>query len=382
VSGRGPSRWTLQTRLTLGFAAVFTLAGAVVVLVAYLVVQDSLRSPVPAFAVDLAEHGLAGQVDASALESLREEVVAAFAQQRAQTLSTLLLQTTFALLGLMVLATILGWLLAGRTMRPLRQVTETASRVTGSSLHERIGLTEGSPEVQDLAASIDLMLARLDRSFDAQSRFVANASHELRTPLAIQRTLLEVETTDPTASADLQRVGGQLLRINERHERLVEDLLTLARGESPVLEDDRVDLADLVGHALDLLDHRGVEVSTDLRPAQVVGSAGLLDRLVLNLVGNALQHNVAGGWARVSTSSGPAGATLVVVNSGPVPAPHEVPALLRPFSRGRDRVGPGHGLGLSIAQAVVLGHGGTMALEPRSGGGLLVRVGLPAAPRA
>jgi signal transduction histidine kinase len=367
----------LQARLTLGFALVFTVAGAVVVLVAYLVVQDSLRSPVPGFAADLAEQGLGGQVDGAALEALRGQVAAAFELQRSQTLSTLLVQSTFALLAVMVLATIVGWLLAGRTLRPLRQVTETASRVTDSSLHQRIALTEGSREVRELAASIDLMLARLDRSFDAQSRFVANASHELRTPLAIQRTLLEVETTDPDASADLRRVGGQLLRINARHERLVDDLLTLARGESPVGEDDRVDLADLVGHGLAVLDHRSVQVSTTLHPAAVVGSAGLLDRLVLNLVGNALQHNVPGGWANVSTGSGPSGSVLEVANCGPVLAPHEVQGLLRPFSRGRDRVGPGHGLGLSIAQAVVVGHGGSMVLDPIPAGGLRVRVVLP-----
>jgi signal transduction histidine kinase len=206
---------------------------------------------------------------------------------------------------------------------------------------------------------------------------VANASHELRTPLAIQRTLLEVETTDPDASADLRRVGSQLLRINARHERLVDDLLTLARGESPVGEDDRVDLADLVGHGLPVLDHRSVQVSTTLHPAAVVGSAGLLDRLVLNLVGNALQHNVPGGWANVSTGSGPSGSVLEVANCGPVLAPHEVQGLLRPFSRGRDRVGPGHGLGLSIAQAVVVGHGGSMVLDPIPAGGLRVRVVLP-----
>ncbi len=392
-----PGSWSLRTRLTALFAAVFSIAGLAVVLVSYVVVDDSLDQPLPSVAAFGDRIPVTGQVT----QDVVDRIVAELERQRSATLTSLIIQSTVALVASIALATLVGWLLAGRALRPLEQITDTARQVSDTSLHQRVSLTEGPTEVRDLADSVDAMLARLDQSFDSQSRFVANASHELRTPLAVQRTLLEVEAGDPDASADLKRVSGLLLTINERHERLVDDLLTMTRGEKPVTETDRVDLADLVQHALAVIPHGGVTVSTELLPARTVGSAGLLDRLVVNLIGNAVQHNESGGWVQVTTvtadsadgdSTGlvgsrtpgtdvPAGlrAILTVSNSGPVVAEHEVAGLLQPFSRGRDRVGQGHGLGLSIAAAVVKSHRGELDITPRAEGGLAITVRLPAA---
>jgi signal transduction histidine kinase len=374
-----PGFWSLRTRLTVVFATVFTLAGIAVVAVSYVVVRDSLGSPGTRVATRIQGQIGSGVVPESGTSNDVVKVLnQEFLDQRSQALTSLLLQAGVALIATMALATLAGWLLAGRALRPLHRVTDTARRITDTSLHQRVGLSGGHDEVQELANSVDSMLARLDRSFDNQARFVANASHELRTPLAVQRTLLEVETTEPEASDDLRRVGGQLLRINERHERLVEDLLTLAQGEKPVTDTDSVDLADLVHHALTLVDHHSVTVTTKLASAPVTGSAGLLDRLVVNLVANAVQHNLeSGGWVHLSTSSKGGSSTLNVTNSGPVIAPHEVAGLLLAFSRGRDRVGAGHGLGLSIALAVVTSHRGQLSVAASLNGGLDITVTLP-----
>lgn len=375
MSALRPITWSLRTRLTWLFAVVFSIAGIGVVFVSYTVVNESLAQPLPSMAAFGDRLPVGG--------ALTQEVVAQIAdelqRQRAETLKSLVVQSAVALTGAIALATLVAWLLAGRALKPLLQITTTARQVSDTNLNQRVDLVDGPPEVRDLADSVDAMLARLDQSFDSQSRFVANASHELRTPITVQRTLLEVETTEPGASADLKRVGRTLLIINERHERLVEDLLTLAKGEKPVTDTDHINLADLVTHALILVPHDDVTVTTELTPAEAVGSAGLLDRLVVNLVGNAVQHNEPGGWVRVSTGSHDGMTMLSVSNSGPVVADHEVAGLLRPFSRGRDRVGSGHGLGLSIAAAVVRSHHGELVVTPRSEGGLDTTFLLPPA---
>lgn len=368
-----PSTWSLRTRLTALFAVVFAIAGLGVVFVSYFVVNDSLAQPLPS----LAAFGDRIPTSGPVTQEVVSQIVAELQRQRSATVTSLLVQSLVALATSVALATLVGWLLAGRALQPLAQITATAASVSDTNLNQRVALTKGPQEVRDLADSVDAMLTRLDQSFDSQARFVANASHELRTPLAVQRTLLEVETTEPGASPDLRRVGHTLLAINERHERLVEDLLTLARGEKPVTETDRVDLADLAEHAVSLVPHEHVTVTTELAPAVTVGSAGLLDRLVVNLVGNAVQHNEAGGWVAVATVTESGRAILRVTNSGPVVADHEIPGLLQPFSRGRDRVGPGHGLGLSIAAAVVKGHHGELTVAALPEGGLSVTVRLP-----
>ena len=376
MSAWAPGKWSLRTRLTLLFAVVFSIAGLAVVFVSYTVVNDSLGQPLPSMAAFGDRLSVNGQLTQEVVAQIADELQ----RQRSATLKSLVVQSAVALTAAIALATLVGWLLAGRALKPLQQITTTATQVSDTNLNQRVDLVSGPPEVLELAESVDAMLTRLDRSFDSQSRFVANASHELRTPIAVQRTLLEVETTEPGASDDLKRVGRTLLTINERHERLVEDLLTLAQGEKPVTDTDQVDLADLVAHALLVVPHGDVTVSTELTAANTVGSAGLLDRLVVNLVGNAVQHNEPGGWVRISTGHQEGRTLLSVSNSGPVVADHEVAGLMRPFSRGRDRVGRGHGLGLSIAAAVVTSHHGELEVAPRPDGGLQVTVLLPAAP--
>lgn len=372
-----PSYWTLRARLTVTFAAVFTLAGMVVLAVSYAVVSASLTGPGPGLRSPQPRPSGSDQPDAETFAEVARLISEEWDRQRAATLTSLLAQSGIALILTMALATIAGWLIAGRTLRRLALVTQTAKNVTDATLHQRVGLEGGHDEVQELADSVDQMLARLDRSFDSQSRFVANASHELRTPLAVERTLLEVEIGEPDASDDLKRVGMQLLRINERHARMLDDLLTMASTDVPLADLETVDLAELVTHALSITPVGGVEITTDLSTAITQGSPGLLDRLVLNLVGNAVQHNQPDGWIQIRTYQQPGAAILEISNSGPVIPTHDVSALLMPFSRGRDRVGAGHGLGLSIVGSVVQRHHGTWTFSPRTDGGVDIVVSLP-----
>jgi signal transduction histidine kinase len=309
----------------------------------------------------------------------------AFAKQvqidlRDQTLGSLVRRGTLALGGVAVAGVWLGWLAAGRTLRPLKQITGTARRVADRSLHERIALGGPRDELRELADTFDDMLERLDRSFDGQRRFVANASHELRTPLAINRTLLEVAMGQPDAPPQLRQLGTTLLEVNARHERLIDGLLTMARSEQAVVDPVPVDLADVAGNVLDQTRAPGVEMRHELLPAPTSGDPVLLERLTQNLVDNAVRYNATGGWVQVTCTHEGASTRLSVTNTGPVVRAYEVPGLFEPFRRLSDRVGSarGTGLGLSIVRSVARAHGGEVQATPRDGGGLVVQVTLPA----
>ena len=227
------------------------------------------------------------------------------------------------------------------------------------------------------------MLERLDRSFDGQRRFVANASHELRTPLTLNRTLIEVTLDDPEAPAATRQLGTTLLAVNQRHERLIDGLLTLASSEQGLGARERVDLAEVARHVLGSVDAHGraPQIETDLHPAGVNGDPVLLERLVSNLVDNAMRYNLPeAGYVGVRTGVVDGRAELVVDNTGPLIAGYDIPGLFEPFRRLPDtdrQAGQGTGLGLSIVKAVARAHGGQVTAAPRDGGGLSVTVRLP-----
>lgn len=301
------------------------------------------------------------------------------------------LQTGSVAFALVVAAAaVVSWVLVRRVLRPVHDVTETARRLSAESLDDRIGLTGPRDEVAELAATFDAMLDRLQAAFSAQQRFVANASHELRTPLAVLRTEIDVTLADPDADADeLRRMATVVRDATRRAEHLVSGLLLLARTEASTTAGpsvrERIDLADAVPAALSAVradaDARGLRVRTDTAAAPVVGESSLLERVVGNLVENAVRHNVDGGWVDVTTGSGAADTVVLrVASSGPTIDPTAVAGLFEPFRRGTDRVGAGSGLGLSIVRAVVTAHHGAVGAEPVAGGGLAVTVTLPAAP--
>ncbi|WP_438947940.1 sensor histidine kinase [Streptomyces durbertensis] len=385
-------RPTIRIRLTLLYGGMFLIAGMLLLAIIYLLaaraMQDGTTMPIQIIEgrvqatsdtclVPISEATTGSQLNDAVHECLR--------QQRAQALDSLLKRSLVALLGLAVAAFALGYLMAGRVLSPLGRITRTARQVAGSDLHRRIELDGPDDELKELSDTFDDMLDRLDRAFTAQQRFVANASHELRTPLAINRTLLEVQLSDPDASPELQQLAKTLLATNERSEQLVEGLLLLARSENEIVDRRPVDLSEAASHAVEQVrpeaEERGVEVRGVRQPVYVQSNGVLLERIALNLVQNAVRYNVPeAGWVAVSTAARPGQAVLTVENTGPQVPAYEVDNLFEPFRRLRtERTGSdkGVGLGLSIVRSVVRAHGGTITAAPRPDGGLRIDVALP-----
>jgi signal transduction histidine kinase len=368
-------RGSLRLRLTLVFGLVFLLAGSAVMAVTLILVNNSMD-----YSLGLAFSGkYLKPVDASLLADDEASKQIIMASMR----DNLLFKGGVTVLAVWIVATAAGWFLSGRLLRPLNMITATAHRIAGRTLHQRIGLVAASGELKSLADSFDSMLDRLDEAFAGQGRFIANAAHELKTPIALNRTLVEVAMGRPDSPPEIRILGENLLAVNERHERLIDALLTLARADDAVTDRRAVDLAELAGYAIDTTAgaaaDRQVTVSHELKTAPVVGDPILLEQAIRNLVDNGIRYNIPQGWVRVQTRSTPHHAEILVTNTGTAIAAHEVPALFEPFRRLTDRVGSarGSGLGLSIVRAVAQAHRGDVTATPRAGGGLVVRVILP-----
>ncbi|MFE6336361.1 sensor histidine kinase [Streptomyces sp. NPDC057798] len=405
-----PRRTSLRARLTLTYGGLFLVGGIVLLGVTYALLGQQLDGSGTKVVSRTDPTGLPGASPSGTPRENRTVLGGApgvsapppgadldrwMEEQRrhwrAEATTSLLTQGGIALGVAGCAAAAFGWVLAGRVLAPLRRVTDTARRIAGApaadrGLHERIALRGPDDEVKDLADTFDTMVERLDRSFDGQRRFVANASHELRTPLTLGRALVEVAMHRSTASPDVRQLGEHLLEINARHERLISGLLLLARSEHEIAERLPVDLADVVAHVVDQgaaeADLAGIAVHDECAEAAVLGDALLLERLVHNLVENGVRHNTGhGGWVRVVSRAADEGrVALEVSNTGPPVPPYEVPRLFEPFRRlGADRVvtGKGAGLGLSIVRAIAHAHHGEVSAVPREGGGLTVTVTLP-----
>lgn len=286
--------------------------------------------------------------------------------QRGDQLHLLLVESGIAL-GVMVgLSLLLGWLVAGRVLAPLRGMAATARRISADHLHRRLAVQGPADELTDLSDTFDDMLARLEVSFEAQRQFVANASHELRTPLTLQQALVDVALADPEATADTLRAACLRVRAaGQEQERLIDALLTLARSQRGLQEREYVDLAAVAGALLPETGHR---IEADLAPAGLLGDPPLVERLAGNLIDNAVRHNVIdGGWISVRTGLRAGCPTLRVTNSGPPIPPDQIDALFQPFRRlgdQRTRRRDGHGLGLSIVAAITAAHGGSVQARP------------------
>ena len=311
------------------------------------------------------------------------------AQQRAGELNQLLTKSGIALAIMTVASIGLGWLVAGRALRPVRTITAATRRISASSLHERLALAGPDDELKELGDTFDGLLGRLEGAFGAQRQFVANASHELRTPLARQRTLVEVALADPEASVgSLRSVCERVLAAGEQQERLIEALLTLARSQRGLSWTEPIDLAVSAGEVVRSREaearHRELTIRASLDAAPAQGDGRLAERLVANLLENALRYNQPGGWVQVTTGTQQGHAVLAVANSGPVIPATEVGRLFQPFQQlGTDRTGrDSPGLGLSIVVAIAEAHNARLRAYARPDGGLEVRVRFPAPPTA
>ena len=304
--------------------------------------------------------------------------------QRVADLHQLIIESAIALALMAILSTALGWVVAGRVLRPLRTMTTTTQEISEANLNRRLAMSGPPDELRQLADTIDGLLARLEGAFDAQRRFVANASHELRTPLTAVRALLEMVLSDPRATVDTFRATcEQVLEESEQEEQLIDALLTLAQGQRGIDHAETFDLAAVVREVMDsregVATASGLTVSHSLEPATISGDARLVARLASNLVDNAIGHNVPGGRLSVRVRATET-ATLSVTNTGPAVPAEAVERILQPFQRvAGDRTGhrDGLGLGLSIVAAIAGAHDAALSVGARPEGGLDVEVRFP-----
>jgi signal transduction histidine kinase len=295
------------------------------------------------------------------------------------------LQYALAFVGVLLLATVIGWAVAGRMLAPLKRITGTARRVSDESLAERIPVAGPHDELRELTETLNGMLDRLEGSFQSQQRFVANASHELRSPLTVIRAEAEVALANP--EPDLEELRGMaeaVIDASRRTETLLAGLLILARSQPDLLRSRPVDLEAAVRSAVEDAEgdatREGVTLQTRLEPAAVEGDPALLERLAANLIENGVRYNRPGGFVDVSTRAGIGSVELRIENSGPPIDEVAAARLTEPFERlGRDADGRGAGLGLSIVSAVSRAHGGSLSIAPRASGGLIVSVRLATA---
>jgi signal transduction histidine kinase len=380
-------------RLTLLYMLLFAAAGAVLLLITYALLAQSLPR-IPSTTSPSLDPTFAASCSTATDQNLIEKCKLAYEKgkqaglidQRTATLNQLLGFSVLALILTTAGAAALGWFMVGRVLRPVRLITAAARRASQENLGERLALTGPRDEFKDLADTFDQMLTRLDTAFAHQKRFIADASHELRTPLAVMRTAIDVTLakTNPTheqfvAMAEDVRDGV------ERSEALVQALLILARGDAGVVARGPVNLELVAENAAD--DARpqavraGLSLETEFAHAPVLGDAVLLERLVANLLDNAIRHNVAGGWIRLATSVVDGSVVLAISNSGEHIPPEELAGLFEPFHRLAPRTGApqGFGLGLTIARSIAAAHQGHLEAEARPDGGLDVILRLPAA---
>jgi signal transduction histidine kinase len=391
-------RYTIRLRLAVLYGGVFMITGTALLALVFLTVRFSTHGNVVSaqrIGGKLVErHGFSVGPPGSTLTVTPESVAVRRAQAQARQLGELavnvnnhdlhqlLIGSLFALALMVVASMALGWVIAGRVLRPLHVITAAARELSASNLHERLALDGPNDELRELGDTFDELLGRLEASFEAQRQFVANASHELRTPLTLERAILEVTLADPAASVtSLRAACERVLAIGEQQERTIDALLTLARGERGLQRREPLALDTIANDVLSerraQIERRGLRLETELEHAPAMGDMRLIERLVANLLDNAIQHNIAGGWVKVTTALAGAEAVLAVTNSGPVIATDEVDRLLRPFQRlGAERVrhGDGHGLGLSIVAAIATAHGAGFSVTPQPEGGLRVEV--------
>jgi signal transduction histidine kinase len=405
---------TLRWRLTLLYGGLFLVSGVVLLAITYTLVDHatltsggfraftSIKSgqPARAFGTTTTRPPNAlppspGQTSVppsiqKVLKSStgRTAVRIVGSDQRISDLHQLVVESVIALAVMAIISTLLGWLVAGRVLRPLRTMTATTQEISEANLHRRLAMRGPEDELRELADTIDGLLDRLETAFDGQRQFVANASHELRTPLTAARALLEMVLGDPRATVETFRTTcQQVLEESEQQEQLIDALLALAQGQRGIDHPALVDLAaitrDVVQTREPTAAARGLRLDVALQPAPLSGDPRLIERLISNLVDNALDHNVPNGRVRMLVRSSSGWATLTIANTGPVVPAEAVQRLLQPFQRlVPDRVGhrDGLGLGLSIVAAIADAHHATLEIQPGAEGGLEIRVRFPRAP--
>jgi signal transduction histidine kinase len=386
-------RLTVRSRLTLLYTGLFAVCGVIVVAVSYTLVarlraqgqrngQQSSAGDLARFAARCRSEELSAHPDPHVLV----KCAAYFQQQGAQgqrdfTLSHLLQYSLITVAVVIALAAVLGWIFSGRALRPVHQITTAARAASEHNLSARVAPTGPRDELRELAETFDEMLGRLQTAFEGQQRFIANASHELRTPLAVMRATVDVVLDNPDATpGDLRAMAADIRAAVDHAEHLIGALLLLARNERGLTVREETDLATAAEDVLDTAGLGGRRVHATLEPAVISGDPVLAERLIANLVDNAVRYNHAGGDIWISTRTMAGGTQLTVANTGPVISPADASRIFQPFQRLGDRTShDGSGLGLAIVDSIAAIHGGTATARPRDDGGLSVTVTIPSA---
>jgi signal transduction histidine kinase len=381
-----------RSRLTLLYTSLFALGGAALVSITYLLVASTLNStttttiprqiqPALERCLQAASHngGVRAEVMQKCSAVYANGVRAGAAAQRSTTLTHLLTYSLLTLAGVILVAAVAGWIVAGRILRPVHRLTAAARAASEQNLSQRIALQGPRDELRELADTFDTMLERLDRAFTSQRQFIANASHELRTPLTLMRTAMDVVLAKPEPTRDeLVSMAADVRRAVDHSQRLIDVLLVLARNDQARALTDPLDLAAVAEDALEGRTANGITMTATLGEAPVTGDGVLLERLVANLIDNAERYNVAGGTVAISTTAHDTTSVLRVVNTGAVVPADMVERLFLPFTRLDDRTRhDGFGLGLTLVSSIAAVHGGTVHAIAVPAGGLDITVRLP-----
>lgn len=381
MTGLRPRPSQVRVRLTLLYGGLFTLAGTALLAITYVLFANSPRTT---FVSRSTAPGTA-RAPAGRLGPIGPVAQAQADDQRAAALHQLLVQSGIALVIMAVLSIGVGWLAAGRILRPLRTMTASLRRISARNVHERLAATGPRDELRELSDTVDDLLSRLETALDAHKRFVANAAHELRTPLTVEHALLEEALLDADgAPAAFRDTVGRLLTVREQQARLLDSLLTLAEGERGL---DRTGTIDIAASTSTVLTERaaavrahGLRLDARIDPTSLVlGDSALLVQLLANLVDNAIAHNRPDGLLQVRTTTENGTVAVSVTNTGPVVPADQVDRLFEPFQRLHRAADGHHGLGLSIVRAIALAHNGSITAAARPAGGLAITVRFPVA---
>jgi signal transduction histidine kinase len=384
-------RLTVRARLTLLYTGLFAACGGTVVAVSYSLMarlQAQGQGDGPQLSaghlVGFSAQCRSAELSADPNPRVLAKCAAYFQQVGAQgqrdfTLSHLLQYSLITVAVVIAVAAVLGWIFSGRALRPVHQITAAARAASEHNLSARVAPTGPRDELRELAETFDDMLGRLQAAFEGQQRFIGNASHELRTPLAVMRATVDVVLANPDATpSDLRAMGGDIRGAVDHAEHLIGALLILARNERGLTVRQETDLATTAEDVLDIADPGDRQVHANLEPAVIAGDPVLAERLIANLLDNAVRYNHAGGDIWISTRTTSGSTQLTVANTGAVISPADTCRIFQPFERLSDRTShDGSGLGLAIVASIAAMHGGTATARPRDEGGLSVTVTIP-----
>jgi two-component system, OmpR family, sensor kinase len=281
------------------------------------------------------------------------------------------------------------WVLTGRALKPVEEISAAATRISAGHLSERINVSDTDNELGQLAGTLNSTFARLEAAFAQQRQFTADASHELRTPLAVLISEAQTTLAHQRTAGEYRETVAACLETAQQMRRLTESLLELARLDAgqQQIQPAPFDLAETARACVELIqplaDQRAIRIHCDLTPTQLTGDAARLSQVITNLLANAIQYNKPPGEIKITTRPENDMAVLTVADTGQGIAPEDLPHIFERFYRAdksRTHTSDHTGLGLAICQSIVEAHGGRITVQSTPGNGAEFTVTLPPSP--